>query len=368
MTRMRFACRHGAALLAGALLLAVSTTALALRVEDIASPRPKSWVADTAELLTPAQEAELDQLGNAIHAQDGAELAIVTVRSTAGADARTFATALFNHWQIGHRDRDNGVLLFVAIDDRAAELILGDGVDSDDQVGTVDDVMQRTIVPLFRAGTPDRAIIAGAHETARRILLIAPAALPAAPLAAPPAPPPPAHTGPADDSSGDTAKQVGGIAGGGGLLAALWALVRRRLRNRPRKCASCGAAMQRLDDAADDTHLSAPERTEERLGSVDYDVWICGACTSVSKLRYGAFFTRYKRCPQCRAVTKSSAETTLVAANYDRGGRVRVDEHCEHCGYRNSTERTTARLTRSSSSSSGFGGGSSSGRGSSGRW
>ena len=80
-------------------------------------------------------------------------------------------------------------------------------------------------------------------------------------------------------------------------------------------------------------------------------------------------FTRYARCPKCNAVTKNSAETTLVAATYDMGGRVRVDEKCEFCGYENSFERSTPKRTRSSSSSSsGFSGGSSSGRGSSGRW
>jgi uncharacterized protein len=97
----------------------------------------------------------------------------------------------------------------------------------------------------------------------------------------------------------------------------------------------------------------------------------------VLKLRYGTWFTSYARCPRCSAVTKSSTQTTLVAATYDHGGQVRVDEACAACEYRNSFVRSTPRKTRPSSSnrssfggSSGgrSGGGRSSGRGGGGGW
>ena len=45
--------------------------------------------------------------------------------------------------------------------------------------------------------------------------------------------------------------------------------------------------MVRLTEAEDDTYLDRGEQTEERLGSVDYDVWGCRLCDNVVKLRYG---------------------------------------------------------------------------------
>ena len=125
--------------------------------------------------------------------------------------------------------------------------------------------------------------------------------------------------------------------------------------------------MQRLEESADDAHLQPAQRLEESLGSVDYDVWACSACTFVDTKRYGAWFTRYARCRQCQTVALEREQTTLVAATYSHGGRVRVDERCQHCGHHHTYERTTPRKTKPRSGS-GFSGGSSSGRGASGRW
>lgn len=354
------------------LLIAWTWPSWALDVRSIPSPRPAGWVTDLAGLLSPEAKVQLDALGNAVHASNGAELAIVTVRSTGGEDAHAFALRLFNHWGIGNQKKNNGVLIFVAIDDRAAELMLGDGVDSDEMVDVSEGIMQREMVPRFREGDAEAAIVAGALAASSDILGVKDlSAAPVTKLSQ-------RIRRPALEPSTDSSySYFGGVenwapkaAGGAGGLGALWVGFRRWRRYRARQCPQCSAQMTRLDESTDDRHLSGSEKKEEQLGSVDYDIWACTACSTVSKQRYGAFFTRYARCPKCDAVTKTSNSTTLVAANYDRGGRVRVDERCEACSYSHSYERATAKLTRSSSSSgrSGFSGGSSSGRGSSGRW
>ena len=348
----------------------------AIDVASIPTPRPDGWVADTAGLLDEAAVARINAIGDAVHARDGAEIAVVTVPTTGGADARRFATDLFNHWQIGHAERDNGVLVFVAIEDRAAELILGDGIDDDAQVAIADVIMQGVMVPRFREGDPAGALVAGTETVAMRLFGLDPGTLAtlapgssATPVAAAEPPREDLASSLSALASDPEAQAIGLGVGGTGLLGGLVLGVRRYLRFRPRRCDRCGGQMTRLDETGDDAHLGPAELKEEQLRSVDYDLWACSACRHVEKLRYGAWFTSYAKCPQCRAVTKSSAETTLVAATYDHGGRVRVDEECQFCGYRNSFERATPKKTRSSSSSSsGFGGGSSSGRGSSGRW
>lgn len=126
--------------------------------------------------------------------------------------------------------------------------------------------------------------------------------------------------------------------------------------------------MARLEETADDTHLTSGEKVEERVGSVDYDIWAC-QCGQTLKLRYGAFFTGYAKCKGCQAKTLQVTTTTLVSATTSSEGRARVDERCAHCSYTHSYERSIPRVQqRSSSSSSSSSRGSSSGRGSSGSW
>lgn len=160
--------------------------------------------------------------------------------------------------------------------------------------------------------------------------------------------------------------------GGAGLFG-LFLTGREVLRRRPRSCKKCNVRMHRLAEEVDDKHLQAGEQTEERLGSVDYDVWACAQCGDVLKTRWGALFTSFSRCGGCSWKTMSSTSRTISAATTSSTGLAEVTEDCKHCSHHRTYTRVIPRVQKSSSSSSGGssrggGGGFSSGRGSSGSW
>jgi uncharacterized protein len=397
----------------------------AIRVEDVPAPPPGAWVVDTTGTLRTEDLVALERLGDEVAAQTGAQLGVAVVGSTDGAPHRQFATDLANRWGLGDREKDNGVLVFAALDDRAAEIVLGDGIDDAGHVTIALEIMHGDMVPRFRDGDPAAAIAAGAFACARRILGANPtvATAPLA-LAAPPATPsilpgtaahPAANVGLAPEPVrhsvspsprlGSTTLFLLGLVMAGGSLGILAGAHYYR-RRRPRACGSCRIEMVRLDEAEDDAHLSSGEQTEERLGSADYDVWVCPTCANTEKLRYGAFFTSYATCPRCNARTVSTSHRTERQATTWSEGRVRIDEACQHCEYRHSETRLLPRIEEkdpspdrdrslssssrsllsssssssssgswsrsssgsSSSSSSSTGGGRSSGGGASGRW
>lgn len=343
-----------------ATIWACAVAAVAVEVRDIPSPRPAGWVTDLTGAMKPPDVSRLNALGDRVKAETGGELAVVLVPSIGGRDPRRFATDLFNAWGLGSRQRNDGVLVFVALGDRAAEIVLGDGLDDAGRTAAADVIMQEHMVPRFKAGDPSGAVVAGAVRCAERILGLKEAGpLPATPSA------------PLSDRLPPWWPWAAG-AGGAGLLPAMVWGIRAWLRGRPRDCSKCGQPMVRLGEQEDDAHLEAKEKVEERIESVDYDVWACRSCGGVVKFRWDAWFSRYHRCPRCRARTRGEAKTTLRAATASSGGLVRIDEKCENCDYRNSYTRSTPTLSdsssSSSSSSSGFGGGSSSGGGASGRW
>lgn len=389
------------------LLLLAALPASAVSVDAVPNPRPGGWVVDMVGVLTAEDVRALEQLGNDVQSQIGAQLAVAVVGSTDGVPHRQFATELANRWGLGDPEKDNGVLVFAALDDRAAEITLGEGSDDAAQTAIALDVMNGEMVPLFRAGDPAGAIFAGALGCARRILGATPSiggrpAAAAVPQTAAPAAALPSYALPQDASSAPGC--AGGalffgmlaLLGGGGIATIVGA--RRAYRRRPRRCEKCSVEMVRLEEAEDDAHLSSGEQLEERLGSVDYDVWLCLTCSRVEKLRYGAFFTSYASCPRCGARTVSSTSFTESEASESSEGSVRVEESCQHCDHRNSYTRSIPRLERrttfssagsltsssaslysssssgrsSSSSSSGGsgggGGGHSAGSGASGRW
>ncbi len=144
-----------------------------------------------------------------------------------------------------------------------------------------------------------------------------------------------------------------------------------RKRNKPKTCPRCSNLMDRLSERLDDKYLQLPERVEESLKSVDYDVWICDDCQRTKKLRYPYWQSKVAKCKQCEFITLEIDINTLKTATTSREGLEEVIEDCKYCDYHHEYEQVIPQKVESSdssSSSSSFGGGSSSGGGASGSW
>ena len=420
------------AAIAVVLLAVISAPSASAQVPAVVrGGRPRAHVVDETGTLSAADRTKLERLTQSIRETTKADMMVVIIPTTAGEPQRRFATALFNHWRLGNGARNDGILLFVALADRKSEIILGDGLDSPGQRSASQRIMDRVMVPHFRAGRPGRAIFDGATACVTDIVgvsaeqpdvvdtpsrpattagvVVEPAPAPvSAPVSAlvaeqpdrgesvtfptdvrrgaepiQPVQPwtPPRRFQREPETTSDPVGMMmllgGGAAAGAGGIAAIRSLSRYRRRN----CSKCGTGMTLLNEGADDASLSPTERLEEQIGSVDYDIWTCPTCPYVEKSRYGAFFTSYATCPRCQAVTKSQTISRLRQPTTSSTGLERVNERCLHCGWEQTSERVIPAIpvqsdssdSSSSSSSSSFSsssdsGGHSSGGGASGSW
>ena len=136
--------------------------------------------------------------------------------------------------------------------------------------------------------------------------------------------------------------------------------------------------MTRLDERADDAYLDKGQLSEEHLGSVDYDVWLCGNCQQLEVIPYKNWLRRYDRCRNCNYRTVSNSSKVISSATYTSTGLRENRAYCNHCHHEEITQSVIPRKVKSSSSSSSFGsssrssssfgGGRSSGGGASGKW
>jgi uncharacterized protein len=137
-------------------------------------------------------------------------------------------------------------------------------------------------------------------------------------------------------------------------------------RYRRRRCPECATRMVRLTETEDDALLAKGQLAEERIGSVDYDVWSCTACSHHFTLRYPRWLSQYAKCPQCSNRTKSSTDHTITAATTTSTGSARVVEACAFCTFTHEYTKVLPKIVESSSSGSDSSSGSSFGGGSSG--
>lgn len=144
------------ALVLGALLLAApAVDALAAR---IAVPKAQGYVTDLAGVIDPPTRARLTSLIKELKDKTGAEIAVVTVRTTDPEPPFDYAMAIAEQWQPGAKGKDNGVVFLVAVDDREMQILTGYGVEGALPDGKVGEIRDTLVVPAFRAGDYGRGI------------------------------------------------------------------------------------------------------------------------------------------------------------------------------------------------------------------
>jgi uncharacterized protein len=339
-------------LIAAAVLVLAATALIAEPIASIPNPRVTdgTWVTDMPRALRAETVAHLNQSISEIEKTHGIEMAVVVVRSLDGLSIEEFAEQLFNSWGIGKKNRDNGLLFLWSTGDRKVRVEVGYGLEGVLPDGKTGAILDGYVIPRFKEGEFDAGVIAGVDA----VLAAArdePVALPVM-----------GTESYEDDDSWSWLPWLGSIPIGFGGIAGF----RRWRRYRRRSCPQCHTRMALLSDSADDALLEKGQVAEERVGSVDYDVWKCPSCSHHFTLRYAKWLSSYDKCPQCANRTKSSTETVITAATTSSSGSARVRELCAFCSFKREYTKTLPRIVQSSSSSSGGSGGSSFGGGSSG--
>ena len=123
-------------------------------------------VNDRAAVLTDAQEAAIESRLWALQEATGVQMAVLTVETTSGVPIEDFSLEAAERWKGGSKERDDGVLMTLAIEDRRLRLEVGYGLE-----GAVTDreasALLDAIAPHLRAKEYDAGIltvIAGVHE------------------------------------------------------------------------------------------------------------------------------------------------------------------------------------------------------------
>lgn len=143
-----------------ALLLLAAFTGAPTAAQDY-PPRPEGPVYDGADIISPATEAALDQRLKAYNRETGRALIVATIPSLEGAPLESYATGLFANWGIGGAERDQGLLLLVARDDRKMRIEVGYGLHPYFGGIMAGRVIRDAITPRFKEGDFDGGIVAG---------------------------------------------------------------------------------------------------------------------------------------------------------------------------------------------------------------
>ena len=85
-----------------------------------------TYTYDHAGVLSDKTMKHIDAMNTSLFAQTGAQIMVVTVDSTGGTDIVQYATDLGNRYGVGSAERDNGLVIVLALEDIAQNGLKGD--------------------------------------------------------------------------------------------------------------------------------------------------------------------------------------------------------------------------------------------------
>ncbi|WP_448662395.1 TPM domain-containing protein [Sphingomonas sp. CJ20] len=134
-------------------------------------PKLTGRVVDAANLLSPAQEAELTALSETVEKASTRQLVVATIPDLQGYPIEDYGYQLGRAWGIGQKGSNNGIMLIVAPNERKVRIEVGYGLEPIMTDAMSSTIVNDTILPRFKAGDMAGGIVAGAQAIGAQMKL-----------------------------------------------------------------------------------------------------------------------------------------------------------------------------------------------------
>lgn len=140
-------------------------TASALLAQGIPnSAAAEQWIVDSGGMLNEKEQSRARGLLERIYRHTKAQIVVYTVPRVAGGSPREFAVRQFREWKLGSAERNDGVLVFLAREERAAEIVTGSGLSERLPSQAMEALVRQRMTPLLRGEQAGEAVIDAVKE------------------------------------------------------------------------------------------------------------------------------------------------------------------------------------------------------------
>ena len=153
-----------------AILLLCGLALVAPAAAEPKFPALTGRIVDEAGILKPEDRAQILDMLRVLEGKSTDQIVVYTARSLQGYEIEEFGYRLGRFWQIGQKDKNNGIVLIVAPNERKVRIEVGRGLEpqmTDLMSGLI---IQNVILPALRRGDFSGGIRAGVHDI-RDVLL-----------------------------------------------------------------------------------------------------------------------------------------------------------------------------------------------------
>jgi uncharacterized protein len=125
---------------------------LPMAVADPEIPPLTGRVVDLADVLTTTAERDLTNQLAKLEEKIGVQIVVATLPRLGLDTIESWGLALGRGWQIGHKGKDDGIVIVLAPNDREVRIEVGYGLEGDVPDAKADKIVRGVLLPAFRDG------------------------------------------------------------------------------------------------------------------------------------------------------------------------------------------------------------------------
>ncbi len=338
-----------------------------ISAKDIKDPKKlcaACYVSNPDGVLTEEAVNTINQKLETLFQKTTAQVAVVAIKGDETTSARDLSMELFDLWKPGTKGKDNGLIILLCVESRDVFLRTGYGLEGALPDAATTRIFNKDMAPYFKEGQWDKGLIAGVDAVCNKLYaeyeenglspkeavspmpyiqtyLLLCLVYPVIAILA-------INHKVSKIDANHKRERINVLKRSSTvwliiavffmpalLLLALWVYRFKSpmIRKAKIKC-SCGNTMKLLSEKEEDEYLDTVKQLEEKLGSVDYDVWLCDKCRNTVVFPYDKAFSKYETCPSCGAKTYvKKYDTVIRPATTLSDGLMKTVYACENCGH-----------------------------------
>lgn len=121
-------------------------------------PSPSNYVSDYASIFSESYIAKMSLQLTEFEKQTSHQIVVVTIKSLDGLTVEEYASRLFEQWQIGQAQKDNGLHLLIAPVDKKVRIEVGYGLEGTITDGRAGNILDTQVLPEFKNGNYEQGV------------------------------------------------------------------------------------------------------------------------------------------------------------------------------------------------------------------
>ena len=135
----------------------------------IVKPTDEFYINDYADILTKETEEYILDKSVALEKETTAQIVVVTVPNLEGESLEEYATDLFREFGIGDKEKNNGLLLLLALEERQFRVEVGYGLEGVLPDGLTGRYQDQYIIPYLKENNWDKGIKNGYNAFYKKV-------------------------------------------------------------------------------------------------------------------------------------------------------------------------------------------------------